>query len=85
MDEPAAVDNACPSNRIVHVRVAVFDVRPQRNGRMCLRMGSILEYDMVVIGFIQNVSGPTPGTGTPLMRELSAKAVYAAMTDRRSV
>jgi NAD(P) transhydrogenase len=47
------VDNACPSNRIVHVHVAGFDVRPQRNGRMCLRMGSILEYDMVVIG-----SGP---------------------------
>jgi CubicO group peptidase (beta-lactamase class C family) len=39
--------------------------------------------DMTVIGMIQNVSGSTPGTGTPLMRELSAKAVYAAMTDRR--
>ena len=33
--------------------VAGFDVRPQRNGRICLLMGSILEYDMVVIG-----SGP---------------------------
>jgi CubicO group peptidase (beta-lactamase class C family) len=41
--------------------------------------------DMIVIGFIQNVSGSTPGTGTPLMRELSAKAVYAAMTDRQSL
>jgi CubicO group peptidase (beta-lactamase class C family) len=39
--------------------------------------------DMTVIGMIQNVSGSTPGTGTPLMRELSAKAVYAAMTDRK--
>ena len=40
---------------------------------------------MIVIGFIQNGSGSTPGTGTPLMRELSAKAVYAAMTDRQSL
>ena len=40
-------------NRIVHVHVAGFDVHAQRNGRMCLLMGSILEYDLVVIG-----SGP---------------------------
>jgi CubicO group peptidase (beta-lactamase class C family) len=40
--------------------------------------------DMTVIGFIQNTSGSTPGTGTPPVRELSAKAVYAAMTDRKS-
>jgi CubicO group peptidase (beta-lactamase class C family) len=40
--------------------------------------------ELIVIGFIQNVSGSTPGTGTPLMRELSAKAVYAAMTDRKA-
>lgn len=39
--------------------------------------------DMTVIGLIQNVSGSTPNTGTPPVRELSAKAVYAAMTDRR--
>ena len=39
--------------------------------------------DMTVIGMIQNVSGSTPGTGTPLCRELSARAVYAAMTDRK--
>jgi len=39
--------------------------------------------DMTVIGFIQNVRGSTPGTGTPLMRELSAKAVYAALTNRK--
>lgn len=39
--------------------------------------------DMTVIGLIQNVSGSTPNTGTPPVRELSAKAVYAAMTDRK--
>ncbi len=39
--------------------------------------------ELIVIGFIQNTSGSTPGTGTPLMRELSAKAVYAAMTNRK--
>jgi CubicO group peptidase (beta-lactamase class C family) len=38
--------------------------------------------DMTVIGFIQNLRGSTPNTGTPPVRELSAKAVYAAMTDR---
>jgi len=41
--------------------------------------------DMTVIGMIQNTSGSTPGTGTPPVREISAKAVYAAMTDRKSV
>ena len=35
--------------------------------------------DLFVIGFIQNVNGSTPNTGTPPMRELSAKAVYAAL------
>jgi CubicO group peptidase (beta-lactamase class C family) len=39
--------------------------------------------DLTVIGLIQNVSGSTPGTGTPPLREISARAVYAAMTDRR--
>ena len=39
--------------------------------------------DLIVIGLIQNVAGSTPGNGSPLCRELSAKAVYAAMTDRR--
>ncbi|HLI65632.1 MAG TPA: serine hydrolase domain-containing protein [Caulobacteraceae bacterium] len=38
--------------------------------------------DMIVIGMIQNMGGTTPD-GAPLMRELSAKAVYAAMTDRK--
>ena len=40
--------------------------------------------DMIVIGFIQNVGGSTPAAGNPLLREMSAKAVYAAMTDRKS-
>ena len=39
--------------------------------------------DLIVIGMIQNVNGSTPGNGSPLCRELSAKAVYAAMADRR--
>ncbi|HWA63327.1 MAG TPA: serine hydrolase, partial [Caulobacteraceae bacterium] len=39
--------------------------------------------DLIVIGLIQNVNGSTPDTGTPPVRELSAEAVYAAMTDRR--
>lgn len=38
---------------------------------------------LIVIGLIQNVAGSTPGAGSPLCRELSAKAVYAAITDRR--
>jgi CubicO group peptidase (beta-lactamase class C family) len=40
--------------------------------------------DMIVIGMIQNVSGTTPD-GAPMMREISARAVYAAMTDRKSL
>jgi CubicO group peptidase (beta-lactamase class C family) len=38
--------------------------------------------DLIVIGLIQNVAGTTPD-GAPAMRELSARAVYAALTDRR--
>ena len=38
--------------------------------------------EMIVIGMIQNMGGTTPD-GAPLMRELSAEAVYAAMTDRK--
>jgi CubicO group peptidase (beta-lactamase class C family) len=38
--------------------------------------------DMIVIGMIQNVGGSTPD-GAPLVREASARAAYAAMTDRR--
>jgi CubicO group peptidase (beta-lactamase class C family) len=38
--------------------------------------------EMIVIGMIQNVAGSTPD-GAPLVREASARAAYAAMTDRR--
>jgi CubicO group peptidase (beta-lactamase class C family) len=38
--------------------------------------------DMIVVGMIQNVAGSTPD-GAPLVREASARAAYAAMTDRR--
>jgi CubicO group peptidase (beta-lactamase class C family) len=37
---------------------------------------------MIVVGMIQNVAGSTPD-GAPLVREASARAAYAAMTDRR--
>ena len=39
--------------------------------------------DMIVIGMIQNVAGSQTAAGNPAVRELSARAVYAAMTDRR--
>ncbi len=39
--------------------------------------------DMIVIGMIQNVAGSQTAAGNPAVRELSAEAVYAAMTDRR--
>ena len=38
---------------------------------------------LIVIGLIQNVAGSTPGNGSPLCRELSARAVYQAMIDRK--
>ncbi|HEY2706758.1 MAG TPA: serine hydrolase domain-containing protein [Caulobacteraceae bacterium] len=38
--------------------------------------------DMIVVGMIQNQSGSTPD-GAPLVRELSARCAYAAMTDRK--
>jgi CubicO group peptidase (beta-lactamase class C family) len=39
---------------------------------------------MIVIGMIQNQAGSQTAAGNPAVRELSAEAVYAAMTDRRS-
>ncbi len=39
--------------------------------------------DMTVIGLIQNVAGSQTAAGNPAVRELSAQAIYAAMTDRR--
>jgi CubicO group peptidase (beta-lactamase class C family) len=38
--------------------------------------------DMIVVGMIQNTGGSTPD-GAPLVRELSARLAYAAMTDRQ--
>jgi len=38
--------------------------------------------ELIVIGFIQNVGGTTPD-GAPLVREASARAIYAAMRDRK--
>lgn len=38
--------------------------------------------DMTVIGLIQNVAGSQTAAGNPAVRELSAQAIYAAMTDR---
>ena len=39
--------------------------------------------DLLVIGMIQNVSGSTPTGGSPQVRPLSRKLVYAALVDRR--
>jgi CubicO group peptidase (beta-lactamase class C family) len=38
--------------------------------------------DLIVIGMIQNLSGSIPTGDTPPVRTLSAKLVYAALTDR---
>ena len=39
--------------------------------------------DMIVVGMIQNVAGSQTAAGNPAVREQSARAVYAATTDRR--
>jgi CubicO group peptidase (beta-lactamase class C family) len=39
--------------------------------------------DMIVVGMIQNQAGSQTAAGNPAVREQSAAAVYAAMTDRR--
>ena len=39
--------------------------------------------EMIVIGMIQNVAGSQTAAGNPAVREQSAEAAYAAMTDRR--
>jgi CubicO group peptidase (beta-lactamase class C family) len=39
--------------------------------------------ELIVVGLIQNVAGSQTAAGNPAVRELSAEAVYAAMTDRR--
>ena len=38
---------------------------------------------LIVVGLIQNMAGSQTAAGNPAVRELSARAVYAAMTDRK--
>ena len=40
--------------------------------------------DIVFVGMIQNINGSTPGAGTPPVRDISPKAVYAALADRKT-
>ena len=40
--------------------------------------------DVVFVGMIQNLEGSTPGRGTPAVRETSARAVYAALTEKKA-
>ena len=40
--------------------------------------------DIVFVGMIQNLQGSVPGRGTPPVREISPKAVYAALTDKKA-
>ncbi len=39
--------------------------------------------DVVFVGMIQNLNGSIPGGGTPAVRDISPKAVYAALADRK--
>jgi CubicO group peptidase (beta-lactamase class C family) len=39
--------------------------------------------DLIVVGMIQNQGGSQTLAGNPAVREMSAKSVYAAMTDRK--
>ncbi len=41
--------------------------------------------DLVFVGMIQNLNGSVPGAGTPAVREISPKAVYAALTDKKGL
>ncbi|HEY8570930.1 serine hydrolase domain-containing protein [Phenylobacterium sp.] len=38
--------------------------------------------EVVFVGMIQNLNGSTPGRGTPAVREISARQVYAALANR---
>jgi CubicO group peptidase (beta-lactamase class C family) len=40
--------------------------------------------DIVFVGMIQNLNGSIPGGGTPAVRDISPKAVYAALTDKKA-
>lgn len=41
-------------------------------------------HDIVFVGMIQNLRGSIPGAGTPDVRTISPKAVYAALADRKA-
>jgi CubicO group peptidase (beta-lactamase class C family) len=40
--------------------------------------------DVVFVGMIQNLNGSVPGGGTPAVRDISPKAVYAALSDKKA-
>jgi CubicO group peptidase (beta-lactamase class C family) len=40
--------------------------------------------DLIFVGMIQNVRGSVPGGGTPPVREISPKLVYAALTEKKA-
>lgn len=40
--------------------------------------------DIVFVGMIQNLNGSIPGGGTPAVRDISPKAVYAALADKKA-
>ncbi|WP_293345281.1 serine hydrolase domain-containing protein [Phenylobacterium sp.] len=40
--------------------------------------------DIVFVGMIQNLNGSIPGAGTPAVRDISPRAVYAALTDKKA-
>jgi CubicO group peptidase (beta-lactamase class C family) len=41
-------------------------------------------HDIVFVGMIQNLNGSIPGGGTPAVRDISPRAVYAALTDKKA-
>ncbi|MFN9847165.1 MAG: serine hydrolase domain-containing protein [Alphaproteobacteria bacterium] len=41
-------------------------------------------HDIVFVGMIQNLNGSIPGAGTPAVRDISPRAVYAALTDKKA-
>jgi len=40
--------------------------------------------EIVFVGMIQNLNGSIPGGGTPAVRDISPRAVYAALTDKKA-
>ncbi|WP_397423389.1 serine hydrolase domain-containing protein [Phenylobacterium sp.] len=41
-------------------------------------------HDIVFVGMIQNLNGTIPGAGTPAVHDISPRAVYAALTDKKA-